>query len=62
MPAEIMAAVLENVTCYVQTGSVKAARRAVLLLERLSLDRDVDERVRERGGELAESIEAALNS
>lgn len=60
MPVQIIAAVLEHVTCYVQTGSVKAAQRAVLLLERLTLDPDVDEAVRERGCELAESIEVAL--
>ncbi|OGA60825.1 MAG: hypothetical protein A3G81_23905 [Betaproteobacteria bacterium RIFCSPLOWO2_12_FULL_65_14] len=52
----MIAAVLEHFTCYLQTGSAKAARRAVLLLERLALDPDVDERVRE----LAETMEASL--
>ncbi len=61
MPTRIIAAVLEHVTCYVQTGSAKAAQRAVLLLERLTHDPDVDEAVRERGYELAETLELALS-
>lgn len=60
MPAQIIAAVLEHFACYLHTGSAKPARRALLLLERLALDPDVDERVRAHVCELAESIEAAL--
>lgn len=60
MPAQLIAGALKHFACYVQTGSVQAAHRAVLLLERLALDPDVDEGVREHGRELAETIEAAL--
>ena len=60
MPAQMMAAVLEHFACYVQTGSVKAAHRALVLLERLARDAAIDENVREQGCDLAEIIEAAL--
>lgn len=56
MPAQMIAAVLDHFTCYLQTGSAQAAQRALLVLERLACDPDVDERVRE----LAESMETSL--
>lgn len=56
MPAQLIAALLEHFSCYLQTGSAKAAQRAALLLERLARDPEVDERVRE----LAETMEASL--
>jgi hypothetical protein len=56
MPAQLIAGVLEHFACYLQTGSVQAAQRAVLLLERLALDPDVDGDVREHGRALAETL------
>lgn len=49
MPAQLIAGVFEHFARYVKTGSVQAAHRAVLLLERLALGQDVDEGVREHG-------------
>ncbi len=62
MPTQLIAGVLEHFACYLQTGSVQAAHRAVLLLERLALDPDVDEGVREHGEELAEAIHRSLGA
>ena len=56
----LMAAVLEYFACYLKTGSTQAAHRAVLLLERLALDPDANESIREHGLELAETIKTAL--
>ncbi len=52
----LIAGVMEHVACYLQCGSVQAAHRAVLLLERLALDSDVDAAVREHAQDLAEAI------
>ena len=60
MPAQLIAGVLEHVACFLQSGSAQAAHRAALLLERLALDPDVDDGVREHGEELAEAIHRTL--
>lgn len=60
MQAQLIAGVLEHLACYLQTGSVQAAHRAALLLGRIARDADIDERVREHGRALADTIEAAL--
>lgn len=62
MPAQLIAGVLEHFACYLQTGSLQAAHRAVLLLERLALDPDVDGAVREHGRTLAETISDITSS
>jgi len=59
-PAQLVAGVLEHFACYLKTGSRQAVHRAVLLLERLVLDPEADEGIREHGRELAETIEIAL--
>lgn len=56
MPAQLIAGVMEHVACYLQSGSGRAAHRAVLLLERLALDSDVDEAMREHAQDLADAI------
>ena len=60
MPAQLVAGVLEHIACYMRSGSVQAAHRAVLLLERLARDPVVDEAVRERGRELSDTIHRHL--
>jgi hypothetical protein len=60
MPAQLIAGVLEYFACYLRTGSEQAARRVVLLLDRLALDPDVDAGVRAQGRELAETIRQKL--
>ena len=62
MPTQLIAGVLEHFACYLQTGSVQAAHRAALLLERLALDPDVDNGVRKHGEELAQAILKMLDA
>lgn len=56
MQAPLIAGVMEHFACYLQSGSVQAAHRAALLLERLALDSEVDRAVREHAQDLAEAI------
>ena len=62
MHAQLIAGVMEHFACYLQTGSAQAGHRAVLLLERLALDPDVDDGVREHSEELAAAIHRVLGA
>lgn len=62
MHAQLIAGVLDHFACYLQTGSAQAGHRAVLLLERLALDPDVDDGLCEHGQELAEAIHRMLGA
>lgn len=60
MPTQLIAGLLEQFGCYLQTGSAHAAHRATLLLERLAGDPNVDPSLRARGEALAETLAALL--
>lgn len=62
MPAQLICGALDRFACYLRTGSAQAALRSALLLERLALDPEVDQAVRERSQELAETIHRTVGA
>jgi hypothetical protein len=55
--ADLMAAVIEHLACYIQTGRPRSARLARLLLDRLAGDDDTEDPLRERCLQLSEVLE-----
>ncbi len=55
--ADLMAAVIEHLACYIQSGRPRSAHLATLLLDRLAGDAAADPRLRERCRQLSEVLE-----
>ncbi len=55
---DLMAAVLEHLACYLQTGRPRSAHLASLLLARIAVEPDVDAELRERCRLLLEVLES----
>jgi hypothetical protein len=55
--ADLMAAVIEHLACYIQTGRPRSARLAMLVLDRLAVDADTDDPLREHCRQLSEVLE-----
>lgn len=55
--ADLMAAVIEHLACYIQSGRPRSAHLAMLLLDRLAGDGAADARLRERCRQLSDVLE-----
>lgn len=55
--ADLMAAVIEHLACYIQSGRPRSAHLARLLLDRLALSAGADEKLREHCWQLCEVLE-----
>lgn len=62
VPARTVAGVLEHLACWLQTGRVRSAHQALVLLERVAIDPDAEPCLRQQGARLAEVIEDRLAS
>jgi len=60
VPDSLLAGLLEHMACYLQTGRIRSAHQARLLLDRIATHPSASDDLRERGRHLSEVLEDSL--